>query len=213
MLFLYLDESGDLGFDFITKKPSKFFTVAVLAVQGRDENRALINAVKHTLKRKVGRGKLLDYELKGSKVSQAVKKFFYNQIAGRDIKIYALTLNKRRVNQNLLQAKERLYNYVARMVLDHIDFNSAQQRVMLIIDKSKGKPEIADFNAYIFRQIQGKLNPKIPLDIVHKLSHEMMGLQAIDLFAWGIFRKYEKQDIEWFSVFQEKVKFDDMYLP
>ena len=25
MLFLYLDESGDLGFDFITKKPSKFF--------------------------------------------------------------------------------------------------------------------------------------------------------------------------------------------
>ncbi len=24
---LYLDESGDLGFDFVNKKPSKFFTI------------------------------------------------------------------------------------------------------------------------------------------------------------------------------------------
>lgn len=213
MLFLYLDESGDLGFDFITKKPSKFFTVAVLAVKGQDNNRILINAIKHTLKRKMGKKKLLGSEIKGSKVSLEIKKFFYNQVAGLSLKIYALTLNKKRVNQDLVYTKERLYNYVARMVLDRIDLNSAQQRVMLILDKSKGKPEIADFNAYIFRQLQGKLNPKIPLDIVHRLSHEMMGLQAADLFAWGIFRKYEKKDIEWFSVFREKVIFDDLYLP
>jgi hypothetical protein len=213
MLFLYLDESGDLGFDFITKKPSKFFTAAVLAVKGQDNNRALINAIKHTLKRKMGRRNLLGSEIKGSKVSQEVKNFFYNQVIMLDIKIYALTLNKKRVNQDLVHTKERLYNYVARMVLDRIDLNSAQQRVMLILDKSKGKPEIADFNAYIFSQLQGKINPKIPLDIVHRLSHETMGLQAADLFAWGIFRKYEKKDLEWFSVFREKVIFDDLYLP
>lgn len=32
MWFLYLDESGDLGFDLVNKKSSKFFTVAILAV-------------------------------------------------------------------------------------------------------------------------------------------------------------------------------------
>lgn len=213
MLFLYLDESGDLGFDFIVKKPSKFFTVAVLAVKGRDDNRSLINAVKHTLKRKMGKRKLLGLEIKGSKVSLEIKQFFYNQIARLDIKIYALTLNKKRVSQDLVHTKERLYNYVARIVLDQIDFNSAQERIMLVLDRSKGKPEIADFNTYIFRQLQGKINPKIPLDIIHKLSHKMMGLQAVDLFAWGIFRKYERQYIEWFSVFREKVIFDDVYLP
>jgi hypothetical protein len=157
--------------------------------------------------------KLLNLELKGSKVSLEVKQFLYNQISKLDFKIYALTLNKRRVNQELTQSKERLYNYVARLVLEHIDLNSAKQRVILILDRSKGKPEIADFNAYIFRQLQGRLNPKIPLDIMHKLSHEMLGLQLIDLFAWGIFRKYEKKDGGWFSVFKEKVAFDDVYLP
>ncbi|MEK6700308.1 MAG: hypothetical protein AABZ10_14850 [Nitrospirota bacterium] len=38
MLYLYLDESGDLGFDFFAKKPSKYFTVTVLAVSGKAEN-------------------------------------------------------------------------------------------------------------------------------------------------------------------------------
>lgn len=213
MLYLYLDESGDLGFDFITKKPSKFFTVAVLGIQGQDNNRALINAVKHTFKRKMGRKNPADFELKGSKVSLEIKKYLYEQITALNFKIYALTLNKKRVNQALTQTKERLYNYVARLVLDQIDLNSAQQRVILVLDKSKSKPEIADFNSYILRQLQGKLNPRIPLDIMHKLSHEMLGLQVVDLFAWGIFRKYEKQDEKWFAVFRDKVAFDDVYLP
>lgn len=213
MLYLYLDESGDLGFDFITKKPSKFFTVAVLGIQGQDNNRTFINAVKHTLKRKMGRKDPAGFELKGSKVSLEIKQYLYAQIAALDFKIYALTLNKKRVNQALAQTKERLYNYVARLVLDQIDLDNARQRVMLVLDKSKGKPEVADFNSYIFRQLQGKLNPKIPLDITHKLSHEMPGLQVVDLFAWGIFRKYEKQDEKWFAVFREKVAFDDVYLP
>ncbi len=214
MLYLYLDESGDLGFDFITKKPSKYFTVAVLAIHGQENNQAFINAVKRTVKRKLHKKKLLTGgEIKGSKTSLEIKHYLYKQIKEIDFRIYAYTVNKKRVKQDLINVKERLYNYIARLVLDQIDFNHAQQRVILILDKSKGKPEIADFNQYVFGQIKGKLNPKIPLDIMHKLSHEMLGLQAADLFAWGIFRKYEKHDMAWFEVFRERVVFDGIYLP
>lgn len=51
MWYLYLDESGDLGFDFVNKRPSKFFTVAVLAIQG-ENNKKLLKAIKITLRRK-----------------------------------------------------------------------------------------------------------------------------------------------------------------
>jgi len=44
MWYLYLDESGDLGFDFINKKPSKFFTVTILAIRGQN-NKQLLKAV------------------------------------------------------------------------------------------------------------------------------------------------------------------------
>jgi hypothetical protein len=53
MWYLYLDESGDLGFDFVNKRPSKFFTIAILAVSGIDGNRDITNAVKITIRRKL----------------------------------------------------------------------------------------------------------------------------------------------------------------
>ena len=216
MLYLYLDESGDLGFDFVIKKPSKFFTIMVLMLKGQKNNRELINAVRHTLKRKLKKKKLFKTsgcELKGSNVSIDVKKYFYEQVKDIDFKLYALTLNKKRVYQSLMKEKERIYNYIARLVLKQIDFNNAEVNVNLILDKSKGKPEISEFNSYIFREIQAKLNPQIPLHISHALSHENLGLQAVDMFVWGIFRKYERKDLEWSRLFQNRVVFDDVYLP
>ncbi|MFA4845683.1 MAG: DUF3800 domain-containing protein [Patescibacteria group bacterium] len=74
------------------------------------------------------------------------------------------------------------------------------------------KPEIAEFNSYIRRQLEGRLSPDVPLDIYHWPSHENCGLQAVDLFCWGIFQTYERQDTGWRSVFSEKIRFDELFL-
>jgi len=37
MLYLYLDESGDLGFDFFAKKPSKFTILDCFSMRGNIE--------------------------------------------------------------------------------------------------------------------------------------------------------------------------------
>ena len=118
MWFLYLDESGDLGFDFFTKHPSHFLTVCILAVQG--------------------------------------------VVANVPFEVYAMTLNKRRVYDELAQRKDRVYHFIARQVLDRIPVEDATTRVQLIIDRSKSKREIADFNSYITRQLQGRLDPRVP---------------------------------------------------
>ena len=130
------------------------------------------------------------------------------------MRIYALTLNKRRLYEKLSKDKERVYNYIARLVMDKIPFEKAITRVELIVDKSKSKPEIQEFNSYIMRALKGRLDPKVPLDIYHYLSHENAGLQAADMFCWGIFRKYEKNDSEWLEIYnQDKVRYEDLYLP
>ncbi|MCX5790698.1 MAG: DUF3800 domain-containing protein, partial [Elusimicrobia bacterium] len=70
MLYLYLDESGDLGFDFVNKKPSAFFTICVLAIKGADNDRALTNAVRAVKKRKLFQSaNNKTTELKGSSTS------------------------------------------------------------------------------------------------------------------------------------------------
>lgn len=209
MWFLYLDESGDLGFDFVNKKPSKFFTVTILAVSEASRNRAIINGVKKTLKRKL---KKKTVEIKGSKTSLELKRYFYKQLKDVKFGLYSLTLNKRRVFEELTKQKARVYNYISRLVLDQIPFEEAISRVYLFIDKSKSKPEIEEFNSYIIRQLQGRLDPKVPLEISHPSSNENKALQAVDMFCWGIFRKYERQDTSWFDTFKSKVLFDQIYL-
>lgn len=211
MIYLYLDESGDLGFDFFAKKPSKYFTVTVMMIKGMEDRKKISKAVKRTLKNKLGKQR--GGELKGTKTSIEVKRYFYRQVESVPFEIYALTLNKRRVYEYLTREKARLYNFIAGRVLDKIPYENASTRISLIIDRSKSKNEIKEFNGYLVQQLSGKIDPKIPLNINHHLSHADQPLQAVDLFSWGIFRKREKNDSEWFNVFREKVKYEDVYLP
>lgn len=209
MVYLYLDESGDLGFDFFAKKPSRYFTVAILAVKGVENNKHLLNAVAKTLKRKCRRKMP---ELKGSHTSIEVKRYFHSLVSPIPFTIYALTLNKKRVYNDLARKKDRVYNFIARKVLDQISLEEASTRIQFIIDKSKSTQEIKEFDDYIVRQLKGRIDPIVPLDIYHHTSHENLGLQAVDLFSWGIFRKYEHKTLDWYNVFKEKIRYDERYL-
>ena len=216
MWYLYLDESGDLGFDFVNKKPSKFFTISILAVSSIEENRKIIRAVKVTLRRKLNppkKRKRIVHELKGSGTTLDVKKYLFHQLKDVKFGIYSITLNKKRVFERLTKEKSRVYNYIARKVFDKIPFEkNRHERVQLIIDRSKSKYEIQEFNSYIRRQLEGRLNPQTPLDMYHWKSHQNFGLQAADMFSWGIFQKYERNRTDWYETFRKKLLFDELFL-
>jgi len=217
MWYLYLDESGDLGFDFVNKHPSKFFTVTILATKGQVNNKAIIKAVKKTLARKLnprGHRQRIVQELKGTSTKLEVKKYFYTLIKNIHFGLYSVTLNKKRVFQHLGEDKAHVYNFIARLVLDQLPLEKAGTRIYLYLDKSKGGAGIEDFNQYIETQLQGRLDPNVPLDLFHKDSREIKPLQAADIFSWGIFRKYEKRDTDWYEVYaKEKIVFETIYLP
>lgn len=212
MWYLYLDESGDLGFDFVNQKPSRFFTVAILALEGAEHNRRLLKAAKITLRRKFNIRKVKAEELKGSKCPLRIKKYFYSKLAEIPFALYAITLNKMQAFEQLTRDRERVYNYMVRLLLDQIPFSDAGRRIEIIIDRSKTKRNIAEFNEYILRQVKSKFDPKVPLYIYHYDSKQNFGLQAIDMFCWGIFRKYEQQDQKWYDVFKQRIVYDERYL-
>lgn len=53
MYYLFLDESGDLGFDLRKRGSSNYFVITFLLVKGNRERKALENAVERTIKSKV----------------------------------------------------------------------------------------------------------------------------------------------------------------
>lgn len=214
MWYLYLDESGDLGFNFDRDKTSKYLTICVFATSQRETVQKVETAVHRTLK-KINRRKGLLQELKGTKTDIDTKKFFCSRMSTTRFGIYSMTLNKQRVYEELRKnatRRERLYNFIAKKVLEKIPFEQATDSVQLVVDKCKGKRGMAEFNEYVQTHLEGRVAPKTPVNIHHRDSCQDTGLSAVDLFCWGIYRRYEKGDCEWYSVYQDKVLLDEQYL-
>ncbi len=94
-----------------------------------------------------------------------------------------------------------------------IPLENAALKVELIIDKSKSRPEIVEFNSYIRRELESKIDPAVPFNIYHVDSKEHRGLQAVDMFSYAVFEKYERRRTQWYDIIKEKVKYVSVYLP
>lgn len=213
---LYLDESGCRGFDVSKPGTSKYLTICILAVSQRLACRAIAKAVRHTIRRKLPRGA---NELKGSSTAISTKLFFYRKVEHELFGIYSVTLNKPRVYPDLCsdpKGKERMYNFTARLILDKIPFertlDGQVEAVKLTVDASKSKSDRAEFNRYIIQHLQGRVDPRVRLDVSHVRSFEDPMLSAVDLFCWGLHRFREHGDDEWRSRFTSKVRLEETYL-
>ena len=216
-MFIYLDESGDLGFDF-TKKTSKKFVVTLLVCNSARARKAFEKAVRRTLKNKLNRGKKktrIVVELKGTKTTLQVKQYFLGHVDDDGWGIYTLALNKQRVNANLRTrpGRQKLYNFLSRFLIEKLPLEKVTENVELVVDSCKNRAEKKDFNEYLGNQLQAMLPLNTAFHIVHQQSTEAAGLQAVDLFCWGIFRKHEASDTAWYNVFKGKIKYETVYFP
>jgi len=216
-MLIYLDESGDLGFDFSKAKTTRKFVITALVCFSQAAERDFKKAIRRTLKKKVNRSKNKSRwveELKGTGTSLQVKEYFLRQVRCEDWAVYSLTLNKARVNEPLRTkaGKKKLYNFLARSLIEKLPIRQATANVRLIIDRSTTGDEIRDFNQYVENHLQAILPLNTGLTIEHLTSHERAGLQAVDLFCWGIARKYERGDLAWYNLFKHMLKYEDEYL-
>lgn len=216
-MFIYLDESGDLGFDFKKKKTTKKFVITLLVCHTDAARKEFTKAVRRTLKNKLNRkkkGSRHITELKGTDTTLEIKRYFFRNIKDDNWSIYTLVLNKVRVEKHLQTkiGKKKLYNFLARFLMEKLDLSNVQRNVELVVDRCKNKEEVRDFNQYLVNQLEALLPLNTDLNISHLTSQESAGLQSVDMFSWGIFRKYENNDMEWYNVYRNKVGFETEYL-
>lgn len=212
-MFIFLDESGDLGFDFKEKSPTNNFSITLLVCKNYASVKLFQKSISRTLKNKINHKankKTIKNELKGSETTIAIKKYFFGQVIDNaDWDIYCILLNKRELIQKLDKppVHKNIYNNCARQILEKVDFNhSTLQNVNLVIDRSKNSKEIIEFNRYVADHLAGLLAPNTNLIIQHQTSTENTGLQSVDLFSWGIFKKHESQDENWYQFFKDRIK-------
>jgi len=209
-MYLYLDESGDLGFDFDNKKASRFFVITLLVVPNSKSVKTINNAVIRTLAKKLNHKKgnrRIISELKGNAISLEIKKYFlaYLNKHAPTLSLYSIVLDKHfLLKRTHNPIKDRVYNHMTHQLLEKINFPLAGH-VNLIVDRSKDTLGVKEFNDYLYSNLSLSLNLETKLYISHDSSLNHKCIQAVDVFCYGIARKYELEDKSWYDLFKDKI--------
>jgi hypothetical protein len=203
-MYLLMDESGCLGFDFSKKKTSKYFIVTCLFVESKRPFEKIIKKIHSSLTKK---DKKRSRVLHCYKEKPITRQSVFKMLNKKECSIMTIYLNKSKVYTRLQDEKHVLYNYVTNILLDRIFTKriiSVGDELILIASKRETNKFLnLNFSNYLDRKTKDKHG--INLSIQIKTPAEEKSLQIVDFISWAIFRKYEINDESYFSLIKRKI--------
>jgi len=208
MPFVFLDESGDLGFG---KRSSKRF---ILTIVFTNNHRCVEKCVK-----KVHRGLKKRYkkvsELHAYHCDAMTKRRVLKLLAeALDLRILSVVLNKKKVYIDLQNQKNYLYNYTANILLDRLlgkNVLNKKEKIIIIIDQRETNKFLKEnFENYLTNNLKKQFDN---FEVRIKPSHTEKCLQAVDFISWAIFRKYEQNDYEYYEIIKNKIIEENLLFP
>lgn len=205
MAYIFLDESGDLGFNFKKKGTSKFFIVTFLFIAGpKKPIEKIVKKTHSELKKKIKRRVGILHAVSEKPIT---RRRLLKRLAEKDCTMMAVYLNKQKVFTKLQDEKQVLYNYVTNILLDRIYTKKVvpiDKEVELIASRRETNKFLNEnFKDYLNRQIKNSYKGTIKISI--KTPAEEKSLQAVDFISWAIFRKHEKSDDSYYNIIKNKV--------
>ena len=205
-MYIFLDESGDLGF---SKKSQQYFVIAILITK---DKKPIENCIKRVRQRKLPKKYKRIPELKFRNSNRIIRKSVLKCLSKRDVEISYILLNKRRVYRRLQDKKNIVYNYITSFLLQKV-LSEESDKIEFVVDRLYTKRNREEFNSYINYKIRRVLRRTIKISIEHKNSEEERCLQAVDFVAGAIYRKYVFDDESYYSIIRDKIQEEIRYLP
>ena len=206
MAYIFLDESGDLGFDFKKQKTSKFFVITFLFAK---DKRVIERMVKKIFK---GFSKLEVKNHSGVlhayKETPRTRQKLLNMVRKNNTSnVIVIYLNKRKVYSKLQDEKQVLYNYVTNILMDRVCTKKLipiDEKISLIASRRETNKFLnQNFTAYLKSQVRN--NHKLDIDIEIKSPTQEKSLQVVDMLSWSIFRKYERGDESYYNIIKPDI--------
>lgn len=189
--YIYLDESGNLGFK---ENSGKYFVVAALCVEEEKIINRCIKNARDGLSKKHKK-----IELKFSNSSDTVKRRVLKCIVRKDVSISYILLNKDWISPHLCNKPPIIHKYMIGELLSNMLYDVSITRTNVIIDKFLYGKYIGGFNSYI------NLKSPVKMKIEHVPSYGNNGIQAVDFVAGAIHKKYRDRDDFFYNLIEDRI--------
>ena len=193
MTTVFLDESGDLGFDLTKTRTSRNFVVAILVCSDVQPMDKLVRQVfrgfsKTDLKHHHG-------VLHAYSENETTRRKILSLLVENNVGILIIRLDK---NRAFFQQNEKhlLYNSIVNVILDRLisrGLVSANETVHVVASQRETSHVLnANFMSYLTSKAVEQHG--VRLDVQIKPTSAEKGLQIVDCLSWSFFRKYEHND-------------------
>ena len=206
MEYIYLDESGDLGF---RGKGSTYFILTCVKIQDERTNLLFKRIPKDVRQRSLAKKTKKTSELKFSNSSVLIRERFLSRVAKLDLEIYSLIVNKEYTQQKLKDNLPVLYSYLIKILLENVI--TPNNNIHICIDRCMSPNQRSNFENYINTEFLYKFNKVPELTILHENSNSNEALQVIDFICGAFGYKYNtaqlKGDFECYTnIIRERIK-------
>ena len=204
MSYIFVDESGDLGFNLKKKGTSSHFLISFLFVPTIRKRRIekIVSKTFKTIKKPKKKSGILH----AYKESPVVRQRLLKLLSQEDIKIMTICLDKSRIDTNLKKKKDILYSHVVNILLDRIESKKLvplNEKIELIVSRRETNKFLNNnFRKYLKENNKGR---KLNIVVFIKSPHREKCLQAVDFVCWSIFRKYERDDYDYYNIIKGKI--------
>ncbi len=206
MAYIFMDESGDLGFNFKKKKTSQYFIVTFIFTRDKRSLEKIVKKIfksftKNEIKNHDG---VLHAYKESPKTRQKLLNMFHEK---KDADIITIYLNKKKVYTKLHDEKHVLYNYVTNILLDRVCTKKIipiDKKITVIASRRETNKYLNNnFSSYI--KDRAKNNHKLDIEIVILSPSQEKSLQIADMISWAIFRKYEHGDETYYNLIKHEI--------
>lgn len=206
MKLLFQDESGDLGFDFSKAGTSRIFVIALL-VMDEVTKRSGDKVVKNVFRRYADPKSHREGILHAYKEKPRVRTELLQRIAEKDIRVYAIVLDKRDVKEKQLRDKpDKLYNWMTKTLLKYMcicNVLDGDGNLLIASRRETNRLLNDDFHRYVQEQISKMTAGNFDVKIA--CPHEEKCLQVVDCICWSIYRAREHGDDSYEKLIETRI--------
>ena len=194
MAYLYLDESGDLGFG---DGGSKYFIISCVKLDDEKSRNQIRRIPKKIRQRKLSKKHQKSPELKFTNSSKLIREQFLNRAAKLDIEIYSLVIQKEFTQNKLRDNLPVLYNYLLKILLEKpLNRLGKDGLLNICLDKCMSKSQCENFESYIKTEFLSIFKEIPQVKIVHESSQNNSCLQVIDFICGAFGYKYNTRNLK-----------------
>ncbi len=203
MAYIYMDESGDLGFNDYELN-SKFFIITFLIANNEKEiSNVMKNLYKWMEGKKVRRKKSAFFH--ANQEWKASVKRALDLASRRDIKVVSLVLQKDIISRKDKENIHSLYNKAVWYLLEQCErrnYLTYKDKHYFIASRKETKRQL---NENFISYLASSHSDLLDIDIIIDNPSQVKWLELVDPISFAIYQKYEKWDLELYSVIKNKI--------